>query len=84
MNSSDEVRQVKTGVAALVVCLVRAMEKEDPHFQDRFLQNLSEAYYHFRDNSDEKAVNTLELLSWTREMLTGWNPITGQGEPFLK
>jgi hypothetical protein len=25
----------------------------------------------------------LELLSWTRSLLTGFNLITGQGKPFL-
>jgi hypothetical protein len=28
-------------------------------------------------------MNTLELLSWTRELLTGWSLSTGQGKPFL-
>jgi hypothetical protein len=29
-------------------------------------------------------MHILELLNWTRELLTGWNPIQGQGKPFLE
>jgi hypothetical protein len=44
---------------------------------------LGRAYREFKDNTDGDVIQELELLSWTREYLTGWNNITGQGKPFL-
>lgn len=51
-------------------------------FPERFLKNLDDAYYHFKDDSatvsadgkPRSVIGALEILSWTREMLTGWNP----------
>jgi hypothetical protein len=88
----DGLWQVKSGAAALVVCLVRTMEETDPTFQDRFLENLEKAYSHFKhdyratrsDGSPRDVIGVLEALGWTREMLTGWNNVTGQGEPLIK
>jgi hypothetical protein len=87
----DDLWQIKTGAAALAVCLVRTLEKSDPDFQDKFLENLDRAYYHFRDNnpatradgSPREVLNLLEMLAWTRELLTGWSNVSGQNEPFL-
>jgi hypothetical protein len=78
-----ELQHVKNGMAILVTCLVHTLTKSDPSFQDRFLRHLSEAYYEVRDNSDGEVRHELELLSWTRSLLTGFNLITGQGKPFL-
>jgi hypothetical protein len=89
----DELWAVKTGAAALAVCLVRTLQKADPHFGDRFLDHLDRAYDHFqenhgrwtrRDGTPRDPQNVLEMLSWTRELLTGWNNISGQREPLLK
>lgn len=81
----DDLWQLKSGMAALAVCFVRTLEKSDPTFQERFLENLAAAYRHFRDDADRKEVEqTLELLSWTRELLTGWSNVSGQGQPFIK
>ena len=86
----DDLWSVKTGTAALAVCIVRTLQKSDPDFEDRFLENLDRAYEHFRhhgatrrDGSPRDAQNVLEMLAWTRELLTGWNNITGQQEPLL-
>jgi hypothetical protein len=88
---TDDLWQVKTGTAALAVCIVRTLQKSDPDFEDRFLKNLDRAYDHFRhdhgatrrDGSPREVQNVLEMLAWTRELLTGWNNITGQQEPLL-
>lgn len=61
-------------------------------FEARFLKKLDEAYYHFRDDnnavradgSPRDVIGVLEMLSWTNELLTGWNPVVGQQQPFLK
>jgi hypothetical protein len=80
-----ELWQIKTAVATLAVCMVRTLEKSDPDFEKQFLETLDRAYYHFRENAgDREVIQLLETLSWTRELLTGWNMVTGQNEPFLK
>ena len=88
----DDLWQLKTGTAALAVCIVRTLQKSDPDFEERFLENLERAYYHFReqegwtraDGSPRPVQNILEVLAWTREFLTGWNPALGKMKPFLK
>jgi hypothetical protein len=73
--------RAKRGVAALAACIVQTVNESDPTFQIRFLERLGKAYYQFRDDTDGDVLQELELFSWTREYLTGWNPITGQGKP---
>lgn len=89
----DDQWSVKTGAAVLAVCIARTLEQSDPSFSDRFQVNVERAYDHFRDNhgkwtrrdgSTRDPQDVLEMLSWTRELLTGWNMISGQGEPLLK
>jgi hypothetical protein len=87
----DDLWQLKTGMAALAVCIVRTLEKSDHSFEERFLANLDRAYDHFRENNvatradgtPREVQNVLEIMAWTRELLTGWSNITGQGEPLL-
>lgn len=81
--SDPDIRAVKTAVATLATCIVQTLEARDPGFQSDFLERLTEAYYEHRDNSDADTLHTLEALSWTRSMLTGFSHITGPGEPFL-
>jgi hypothetical protein len=91
-NMTDEEWSIRTGAAALAVCLVRTLQESDPTFQDRFLAKLDDAYHHFRDNSTavrkdgtrRQVTGVLEIISWTNQFLTGWDPISGQGEPLLK
>ena len=53
----------------------------------RFLKHLTEAYYEIRDNWDGRwegdVHHELELISLTRQLLTGWDWLSGQGKPFL-
>jgi hypothetical protein len=87
----DDLWSVKTGTAALAVCIVRTLQKSDPDFEDRFLETLDRAYEHFRNNhsatrrdgSPRDVQNVLEMLAWARELLTGWNNVSGQREPLL-
>jgi hypothetical protein len=79
----SELDRAKKGVAALVACVVQALNETDPSFQARFLDKLSSAYREFRDHpADGDGLHDLELLSWTREMVTGFSLATGQGKPF--
>jgi hypothetical protein len=79
----SDLHRAKRGVAALVACLVQTVNETDPSFQDRFLAKLSEAYREFKDKTDGDVIQELELISWTRNYLTGWSWETGQGKPFL-
>lgn len=79
----DDLQQTKVAVSILATCLVETLNDSDPTFKDRFLKTLTEAYYKARDNSDGDQRHTFELLSWTREHLTGFSLFTGQGEPHL-
>jgi hypothetical protein len=83
---TDPEWQIKSGAAALATCIVRTLNESDPTFQTRFLENLDRAYSQFREgdrNPDRDTIIVLEMLSWPRELLTGWNMIAGQGEPLL-
>src|SRR5262249_2125721 len=77
----SDLHRAKRGMAAIVVCLAQAASENDPTFQDRFMKRLAEAYAQFKDDTDGDVIQELELISWTRQYLTGWNPITGQGKP---
>lgn len=79
-----DLHRAKRGVAVLTACVVQTLNESDPSFERRFLERLTKAYYELRDSSEGDVIQELELLTWTRELLTGFNLITGQGEPFLK
>lgn len=84
MAELSEVHLTKRGVAKLVTVLVQTLNESDPTFQERFLARLSEAYYQVRDEPEGgEPRHELELLSWTRELLTGFSVIEGQGKPYL-
>jgi hypothetical protein len=77
--------QLKTGAAVLATCIVQTLDESDPSFEKRFLANLGRAYDQVQErHPDRKMRDVLELLSWTRELLTGWSPSGGQGKPLLK
>jgi hypothetical protein len=81
--SDAELRNAKEGVAMLVACLVQTIQQTDNTFQERFLDRLGLAYNEVRNNSEGDQRHAMEVLSWPRELLTGFNFVTGQGPPFL-
>jgi hypothetical protein len=81
--ATDDLFRAKRGVAAMFACLVQTINETDPSFQERFSAKLVEGYREFKDHTEGDVTQELELFSWTREYLTGWNMITGQGKPFL-
>ena len=83
MPDQTDLSRAKRGVAAQAACLVQTINETEPEFQDRFLDRLARVYREFRDNTDGDVTQELELLSWTREYLTGFNPVTGQSKPLL-
>ena len=80
----DDLHQAKVGMATLIALVVQTLNETDQSFQARFLERCGRAYGEYRDNSENDPMHILELLNWTRELLTGWNPIQGQGKPFLE
>lgn len=78
-----ELHRAKMGVAILATCIVQTLNESDPTFQERFLNRLSRAHRELKDNSEGDQIQQMELLMWTRELLTGWSFVDGQGEPFL-
>ena len=81
--TDDELHKAKAAVSQLVACLVQTLDESDPTFQDRFLKRLEAAYNEARDKSEGDQRHTFEMFSWTRELLTGFSRINGQGEPYL-
>lgn len=74
---------LKKGVAVLGACVVQTLNESDPSFEKRFLERLARAYRELKDNTDGDVQHEMELLAWTRDLLTGFNMTTGQGRPFL-
>lgn len=83
MAAVDELHKAKWGVAILATCIVQTLNETDPEFQERFLKRLTRAYCEERDNLEGDVRHEMELLNWTRTLLTGFDHINGQGEPFL-
>lgn len=83
MIQPDQVAGLSRGIAVLATCIVQELDRSDPTFEERFLKRLTEAYYDLRDNSGSDPALALGLISHTRSLLTGFNHISGQGEPFL-
>ena len=83
MAEKTELHRAKNGVAILATCIVQTLNESDPTFQQRFLERLSRASRELKDNTDGDVVQEMELLSWTRTYLTGFDHVTGQNEPFL-
>jgi hypothetical protein len=80
---TTDLHRAKRGVAILATCVVQTLNESDPSFQERFLNRLGRAYRELKDNSEGDVIQEMELLAWTREYLTGFNLVTGQGKPFL-
>ena len=82
-QTTDQDR-LKKGTAVLVACVVQTLHESDPTFQGRFLANLSKAYDQIKDDWDGDVSSELELLAWTKELLTGRSFGGGQGKPFFE
>lgn len=82
-DQAADLIHLKKGMAVLTACVVETLNQSDPSFQTRFLEKLALAYGELKDNTDGEVRQQLELLAWTRELLTGFNPVTGQGQPFF-
>ena len=79
----SDLHRAKRGTAILAACIVQTLNESDPSFEARFLARLSRAHRELKDNSEGDVIQEMELLMWTRELLTGWSFVDGQGKPFL-
>lgn len=83
-DQRSDLHRAKVGVVVLATCLVETLTETDPSFRDRFMKKMGDAYYKLRDDSEGDQVEQMELLDWTRSLLTGFDKISGQGEPFFE
>lgn len=82
--AEDQIHEAKRGAAVVAACIVRTLEDADPGFRERFLGRLGEAYGKLKDMpSQGDKLDALEVVAWTRSLLTGFDMIEGQGEPFF-
>lgn len=79
--TQSDLNALASGVAVLATCIVKTLDETNAGFQGRFLEYLAAAYRQRRDEAD---LRELEVLNWTRQLLTGFSPIAGQGEPFFR
>lgn len=78
----EQLNDAKRGVVIIVACLVQELEKQNPGFQAGYLDRLEKAYDAVEADSPTR--DRLELLSWTRTLLTGFSWASGKGAPFLQ
>ena len=83
MSEQDELAGLSRGIAVLATCIVQELSRSDPTFEERFLKRLNEGYYELRDNSERDPGAALALLAYTRALITGFDHVNGQREPFL-
>ena len=82
-DQRSDLHRAKLGVAVVATCIVETINDSDPTFRERFLKKMSEAYYKLRDDTPGDQIEQMELLTWTRSLLTGFDFVDGQGQPFL-
>lgn len=80
-NRSEELKNVKKATAIMFAAVVSALGETNPEFKGRFVSKIEDAYAKIRNDTDD--LNALELLSWTRTMITGFDQVTGQNNPFF-
>ena len=81
MRERTQLDHAKMGVATITAALVATLNETDPTFQERFLKRLGQAAYSRKNGEAPWELDEVELISWAQEFITGWNNITGQGEP---
>jgi hypothetical protein len=72
----SDLDQLKTGVAALVACIVQTIEESDPSFRGRFEQKVSDWYHYLRENDPSPGLHALEVLNWARSAAQNVRPFS--------
>ena len=81
-GQKDGQYHVMKGTAVLTACVVQTLNESDQSFQERFVNRLEHAYALLRDDPDSQG-QELQMLSWTRELLTGFAHSKGKGDSVL-
>jgi hypothetical protein len=79
---TPELDNVKKATAMMFAALVDTLAGTDSPQAAQFTEALSKVYAHIRDDSAD--LNALELVSWTRSMITGFDMANGQKTPLMK
>jgi hypothetical protein len=83
----SEMDQLKQGIAIIFAAFDKALADTSPTFRSLLEIYLDEAYAKVQQEGctamNPKAMHDLELISWTREMVTGQSVSKGQGKPFF-
>jgi hypothetical protein len=79
---TPELDNVKRATAMMFAALVDTIVGTDSPQAKIFVANLDKCYTKIRNESGD--LNALELLSWTRSMISGFDVIEGQGTPLMK
>lgn len=81
-NHSPEPDNVKKATAMMFAALVDTLVGTDSTEAERFVKALGQLQAHVRDDSDD--LNALELISWTKSMISGFDFVNGQQTPLMK
>ncbi|WP_050630508.1 hypothetical protein [Bradyrhizobium viridifuturi] len=79
---TEELDNVKKATAMMIAALVDTLVGTDSKQAEIFVSNIDKLYARIRNESDD--LNALELLTWTRTMITGFSFTEGQGTPLMK
>jgi hypothetical protein len=81
-NHGPELDNVKKATAMMFAALVDTLVGTDSIEAQSFVKALDDLYTHIRNDSDD--INALELISWTKSMISGIDRINGQQAPLMK
>jgi hypothetical protein len=85
MTKKFEPDETRRSIAVLFGCLVEALDERDPGFRDAVTRKIDDAYAKVREPFQKgDPLYDTEIISWAREIVTGFNMSSGQGKPFLK
>jgi len=82
MVTDESLRTTKSATATMFAVLIQVLEKDMPGVEAAFLERLALAYATFVNESDD--LNGVELINWTRAMLTGFTLNEGYGDKLLE
>ncbi|WIJ23937.1 hypothetical protein [Devosia sp. RR2S18] len=78
-DKRSDLHETKLGVAVLATCIIEAADETDPGFKERVLHKMGVVYQKLRDQSDGNQIEQMELLDWTRSLLSGFEDIAAPG-----
>lgn len=83
-DPTNDQDQIKRATAVLATCIVQTLNESDPSFQERFVSRLVKAYDEMKYDPLMGDPVALELIAWTKTLITGYDPVAGLGKVFLE